>query len=323
MSEREYMHDWSELAFGSKKPVSELKATFITAPRDISEARFTQLVKTYLPKGNILLGLAKERHIDGFEGQPQFQTLRLEVVEKIIRKVNSSSSPHKIHVLTYLQRELPFIASKIKVKRAVLVNGSWHTSFHLTPTYFNLINRQIPYELVSPFVDEAEAKTYAARLATRHSQPMVSRLYTKNEMLALADEAAKYSFDHTFQTGTALGKKSGQSYTLLATTFNAIVPYQTYAMHHGALREAHFSPANDLNYYDTNHAEVGLLLQAQKEKLSLEGTTLFINLMPCPTCARMLAESDIAHFIYQHDHSDGYAIRLFEAAGKRVERIVL
>lgn len=147
--------------------------------------------------------------------------------------------------------------------------------------------------------------------------------HTTEEMLGFAAEASKSSFDHTFQTGVALGKKSGKKYSLLATSYNKIVPYQTYAMHHGALRETHFSPANDLNYYDTIHAEVALILRAQQKKILLTDTTMFINLMPCPTCARMLVESDITHFVYQHDHSDGYAIRLFETAGKHVERIVL
>jgi hypothetical protein len=68
--------DWNELAFGSKKTVNNLRATFIAAPREISAARFTQLVKEFLPKGNVVLGLAKEDHVSGFENQPQFKTLQ-------------------------------------------------------------------------------------------------------------------------------------------------------------------------------------------------------------------------------------------------------
>jgi deoxycytidylate deaminase len=112
-------------------------------------------------------------------------------------------------------------------------------------------------------------------------------------------------------------------YKPLGGAFNKVVPYQTYAMHHGSAREKNFSPANDLNHYDTIHAEVALLINAQKNKTDLAGTTLFINLMPCPTCARMLSQTDIEEFVYSVDHSDGYAVKMLEAAGKKVRRVVL
>ncbi len=91
-------------------------------------------------------------------------------------------------------------------------------------------------------------------------------------------------------------------------------------MHNGALRERHFSPPNDLNYYDTVHAEVELLLEAQRQKLSLKNTSLCINLLPCPTCSRMIASSDILEVVYAFDHSEGYAVSLLERAGKIVRR---
>src|SRR5688572_3270767 len=101
--------DWSELAFGSKKPLQDLKAIFIAAPREISTTRFTQLIRTYLPQGNIMLGVAKEAYILGFEGQPQFKTLRAEAVQKIINKVNAASPKNKIYTLSYFQRDFAFI----------------------------------------------------------------------------------------------------------------------------------------------------------------------------------------------------------------------
>jgi hypothetical protein len=36
----------------------------------------------------------------------------------------------------------------------------------------------------------------------------------------------------------------------------------------------------------------------------------------------MLSETDIEEFVYSIDHSEGYAIKLLEAAGKKVRRIV-
>ena len=82
--------DWTELAFGNKKPLKDLKATFIVAPREVSVARFKELIKTYLPKGNVVLGIANEPFVEGFEGQPQFRMLELTTVQKTIDLVKQS-----------------------------------------------------------------------------------------------------------------------------------------------------------------------------------------------------------------------------------------
>lgn len=321
-----YSFDWSDLAFGSKKSVDALNATFIMAPREMSVARFTQIVKEYLPKGNIVLGLAKEPYVLGFEDQPQFRTLLFSSVENILTKVNASPSKYKIYTLSYFQRETKHLIEKLAFSRVLLVRGSWKFAFHTQPTYYALVNRTIPYEMISPFVDEAEARSFehavTTELAPRIPKAATSKVYTESEMLALAGSVATLSFDNTFQTGAVLGREVGKSgYRLLTYGFNAIVPYQTYAMHHGAAREKNFSPPNDLNHYDTNHAEVELLLRAAKEKILLEGTTLFVNLMPCPTCTRMLSQTDIAEVVCALDHSGGYAVEIFATSG-RVVRIV-
>jgi deoxycytidylate deaminase len=339
MSNPAHHFDWADIAFASKKPLSQLSATFIAAPRELSVARFKQLIKTYLPQGNILLGLAKEDYVLGLEGQPAFHMLVSADVQPIIDKVNAASQSHKIYTLSYHQRDITFILQKLDFRRVLLINGSWYHAFHLRPEYYILANRRINYEMLSPFADVAEARAYAEIHAPKPPSHPQNPL-TEAQMLALANEAAKQSFAYSeHQTGVALGRRAGEGsgaidatgttesnaeprYELIATAFNRVVPYQTYAMHHGASRELNFAPTNDLNYYDTNHAEVELLAQAARDHLDLGGTTLFINLLPCPTCARMFTSTDIAEFVYTEDHSAGYAIKLLEAAGKTVRRMV-
>ncbi len=319
----EYTFDWSEFAFGSKGDIKRLHATFIAAPRELSAKRFTDLVKVYLPQGNIVLGLAKEPYVAGFENQPQFKTLQANTVQRIIDAVNASGVKHHIYTLHYFQRELKYIAEKLNFKRVLLVNGSWKQAFHTTEAYYVLANRRIDYEMVSPFASEAEAQAYESKVMTEiaAAHPFTPGTYSEAQMIELAQEVAAYSFDYSFQTGVALGKSAGKKYKLLAWAYNRVVPSQTYAMHHGASREIHFSPPNDLNHYDTVHAEVELLIAAQKQRLEMQGTTLFINLLPCPQCSRMFAETDIEEFVYVQDHSNGYAVRMLELAGKKVRRV--
>jgi deoxycytidylate deaminase len=324
----DYEFDWSELAFGSKKPVRDLKATFIAASRQMSARRFTEIVKQYLPHGNIVLGLAKEDYINDFSGQPQFRTLKLQDVSAIIQRVNGSSSKHKIATLSYFQREQKFVLEKLRSPHVLLVNGSWNLSFQRTPSFFQLASTRTPYEMISPFCDEAEARAceQALNVEMREQSSLSSvsktKIYSEQELVGLVAEAAKLSYDHSFQTGAVLAKKSGDGYKYLLHLCNIVVPFQTYAMLHGSMREKNFSPAHDLNHYDTVHAEVELIIAAQKQGLSLKDTTLFINLMPCPTCARMLCETDIAEFVYAAEHSDGYAYKLLQEAGKTIRRLV-
>lgn len=320
---------WAELAFTSKKPLDELDAVFIAAPREMSRARFRQLLQAYLPKGNVVIGIAEEAFVLGFEGQPQFRTLRFADIQASVELVNKKSGlPHKIYVLRYAQADLVHILQKVAFKRVVMVNGSWKYSFHTRQPFYMLARRKISYDMVSPFASGAEAGEYAQKIQPQITKtsplPASGAVLPAAEMLAAADTAAKYSFDYNFQTGVALGKGTRKidSYTFLAAAYNKVVPYQSYAMHHGAAREKNFSPPHDLNHYDTVHAEVELILVAARDRIDLTDTTVFINLLPCPTCSRMLADSPVSEIVYQVDHSDGYAVAMLEAAGKTVRRIV-
>lgn len=320
--------DWSEVAFGSKKPLRELQAIFIAAPREISHKRFIQIIRQYLPKANIILGLANEQYVDGFEGQPQFRMLAAEQFEDVIAKINANPQEHKIYTLRYDQRDLKHILNEFDFFRVLFVNGSWKYSFHTIEPFYALIKRHTTYQLIPAFLDEAEALAYEKRVMPELKELYEVKVgkYTEQEMLAIARETSKLSFDYNFQTGVALGKKANgkkDTYDLKCAAFNAVVPFQTYALLHGASREKYFSPPHDLNHYDTVHAETELIIKAGREHIPLKGTTLFINLLPCPSCARMLAETDIAEFVYSIDHSEGYAIKMLEAAGKKVRRIVL
>jgi deoxycytidylate deaminase len=92
-------------------------------------------------------------------------------------------------------------------------------------------------------------------------------------------------------------------------------------LHKGASKEKYLAPPHDLNHFDTNHAEVELILTALNQGLNLTNASLYINLLPCPICARMLARTPIKEIIYQHDHSQGYGFKLLTQAGKTLRRI--
>ncbi|MDB5165564.1 MAG: deoxycytidylate deaminase [Candidatus Saccharibacteria bacterium] len=316
----EYYFDWSDLVFGSKKPLRSLHATLIATPRQLSGERFTQLIKAYLPHGHVIVGIAKHGYIDGFEDQPQFKTLQLSSIRAAIDKINTHS-PHKVYVLEYSQRDNSVIFEKLNPKRVVLVNGSWASSFHLRPEFYTLVSNDILFDFVSPFASEQEAKTYETSLRAKLTYHLPEGHLSNIEVMEASARVARSSYDTSFQTGAVLAKPSGKSFSVELAAHNIVIPYETFALHHGASRERHRSPAGDQNHYDTVHAEAALIIRAAENNISLKNKTLFVNLLPCPTCARNLALTDISEVVYSHDHSDGYAVALLEAAGKTVRRI--
>lgn len=325
---QEHRFDWADLAFGSKRELKQLNATLIAAPREMSMRRIKQLIKTYLPKGNVVLGIAKEEFVDGFEGQPQFRTLRETPVADVAQRVNSSQSKYTVYTLDYFQRELMYILEKVPFQHVVFVNGSWKYAFHITKPYYVMAEQGVKNEFVSPFSSLDEAKEYEVEINEEIEAgldiPETGSELSDRHMMYAAKQAATQSFDHTFQVGLSLGRKPQKKryYTLLDTAFNRVVPRQTHAMHNGSSREKHFSPPQDLNHYDTVHAEVEMLLHAHQSNINLEGTSVFVNVMPCPVCARMLSRLEIAEVVYESDHSNGYALQLLEAAGKKIRRAI-
>lgn len=318
-------YDWSNLAFSDKKPLKDLQAIFIAAPREMSGNRIKELIKAYLPQGNVVFGLAKEAYVDGFDSQPQFRTLTAATLDPIVKRVNAAGSVHQVAILHYFQRELPFVIGKLRFRKAVFINGSWSRVFHGSPAFYELATRNIPYELVSPFTSPAEGKAYESLVEPQleTANPLPSGDFSASQMLKIAQDAAHFSFDYCFQTGVAIGKKKFPgSYSFSLRAFNKIVPTQTYALHYGSSRERHFSPPNDLNFYDTVHAEVEAVLIAQARQLDLSGQTMFINLLPCPACGRMIADTPLREVVYMIDHSDGYTLQLLELAGKKVRRVL-
>lgn len=300
--------DWSDIKI------------FIAAPREMSLARFTQIIKHYLPKGNIILGISVEEYVVGFEDQPQFRMLERKTIQPIIDKVKDSSSPYKIQVLEYAQKDLPKLVEKLSSnQRVLLVNGSWKYAFHNSESYKVLLKNNVAIKFISPFVDEQEAQKYEKSHSAIASLPATGGLLTEQELFDVADSVALQSFDYSFQTGVALGRKVADKYEFVTAAYNKVIPYQTYALHHGNSREKHLSPPSDTNHYDTIHAEMALLVDALRNGIDLKDTTLFINLLPCPNCARTLSQTDIAGVVYRLDHSGGYAANLLKICGKKVK----
>lgn len=301
--------------------IDALNAIFIAAPREMSPRRFAEIVKHYLPKAHIVLGISKESYVAGYEDLPQFTMLELATVEPVIAKVAQAVTPHKVWVYEYAQADVAKVLNEHTFKRVLLVNGSWKYAFHNLEAYEVLMRREIPFKFISPFASEAEAHDYEATHQPVIELPEAGAVLSERDMARVTERVADYSFDNSFHTGASLGRKVEGGYAYITAAFNQVIPYQAYALHHGNSREKHMSRPHDTNHYDTIHAEMQLLTKALAEQIDLAGATLFVNLLPCPNCARTLSQTGVVELVYRHDHSEGYAAKLFEMCGKKVRQL--
>jgi dCMP deaminase len=325
MSKRSPDFVWSEIAFGSKRGINELNAIFVPAPREMSAVRFRQLVKHYLPAGNILIGTTDEKYVKGYEDQPQFRLFDVSSVDGVIEQTHTKQLRHRLYTLRYQQHELPYVIDALKLSRIVMVNGSWQLPLQTTKPYYAMVKKGIPHELVSPFVDEKQAKTYAETIEQQLEADLkkTKKSINEAELVAFAQAVARTSFDHCLQVGAVLAERRRGKYTVLIHAANTVVPWRTFALHYGSVREKLLLPAQDQSHHDTVHAEMELVVRALSRDISLEGMTMAVTALPCPNCARVLSRTGLHEVIYSIDHSEGYAVTLFDQVGIKTRRVVV
>jgi dCMP deaminase len=66
------------------------------------------------------------------------------------------------------------------------------------------------------------------------------------------------------------------------------------------------------------HAEQNALIQAGTNS---RGSTLYSTIVPCPICARMILNAQVARIVYIGDYSDLSGVELLKQAGAKVTRL--
>ena len=302
----------------------KLKPILILGSRQVSPKRIQQLAKQLITKRPVVWGCLTEKYIQGLENSPQFQTLSLSSLNQALTSLQKDWQPqlpssHSITILPYSQTDTCKLIKSCKWSGIIAVYGSWHRAFHYREEYKIIKQLNLTHKLVSGFVNEKEAFDYFEQIKPQlmSLDNLVNKKFSDKQLLELAQQASLNSFDYSFQTGAVLAKDQ----QFLLSAHNQVMPYETYMLHKGASKEKYLTPPQDLNYFDTNHAEVELIIQALNKKLDLTGCSLYINLLPCPICARMLARTTIKEVVYQLDHSSGYGEKVLKKVGIEVRKV--
>ncbi len=313
--------DYRLLSDESKSYFRTQQAVFIMAPRKISAKRLSQLIKHYLESSAVVIGISKELFVTGLEQQPQFAMTSIQTAESVIKRIQRTKPNHELSIVNYHQEEINEVIRLIRPNKLIAVRGSYYLVFHRQAIYEFLAKRHIPYELVSPFTDEEEAIQYLEKLTPE--LPVIDQIKgDERAMLKASEEMAKRSFDYSYQTGAILAEKLDDgSYSIVDGAANDVVPFQTSAMHYGNSREDNLSTYQDGTHYDTIHAEMNIVTRALARGQSLDGLSLFVSLMPCPNCSRVLCYTGLKEIIYMNRHSGDYAKQLFKKSNISSRRI--
>jgi dCMP deaminase len=118
-------------------------------------------------------------------------------------------------------------------------------------------------------------------------------------MIATAEKEAEKSSDIWRHVG-ALVVKDGK---VILKTHNSILPTEQSAYIVGDSR-GNFSKGDHVELTMALHCEIGLVAEAARKGVSLEGTSMYVTTFPCPPCAKAVAFSGVKKLYF----SEGYGM---------------
>lgn len=144
----------------------------------------------------------------------------------------------------------------------------------------------------------------------------VSRAEFDREMMRLAETEAERSPDWWRRIGAVLVKDG----RIVLKAHNTHVPSEQITAFEGDPR-GNFHKGVHLELSLALHAEAGIVAEAARQGISLEGASLYSTTFPCPPCAKQIAYSGIRKIYY----SQGYAVldgeRIFKDKGVEVVHV--
>lgn len=303
---------WEELADKKKTQLSHSPFLFVAGHRKVSSERIikiaSELQKLKLP---IVWGVLRDKYIPGLEDSPIF----LSQSESELRQVFEGAEELKnITLLSYFQRHWKYIIEQAKPKAAVILHGSHSRMLHLREEYWLMLRNKIAVKQLSNFNSESEAADYLKSVNNQLAKTIQfdqHKTYDDKELLELAKKASLASWDWTFRAGAVLSRKG----KVVATSHNTVLPAEYSMLLKGSRKEKYFSPPQDQNFYDTNHAEMELLLAAATKSVKLSECVMYVNLMPCEGCARVLARSGIKKIVYGIEQTQKHSFEILKSSG--------
>lgn len=139
---------------------------------------------------------------------------------------------------------------------------------------------------------------------------VISQKEFDREMIRLSFEAANKSSDWWRQVGAVAVKDD----KVIFARYNRHLPSPHSPYENGDLRN-NFDAGEHLDLYTSIHAEAGIIAEAARKGVSLDGATMYVTTFPCPVCAKTIAEAGIKKIFYSKGYSLIDAERLLKQYG--------
>ncbi len=142
------------------------------------------------------------------------------------------------------------------------------------------------------------------------------KVITEDEFMNSAFAESQKSSDWWRQVGAVLVKEG----KIIFSRSNKHVPSPHQPYSDGDPRNASHK-GEDLDKYTTIHAEAGIVADAAREGVALDGAEMYVTDFPCPVCAKQIATAGIKKLYYTR----GYAVldgeRILKANGVEIVKI--
>jgi dCMP deaminase len=182
---------------------------------------------------------------------------------------------------------------EIAVSKAIIVMPDEDVSRTVAEKYF--LNSGVIFESIFLRWDTK------ASLAQKEVNPdaVISEDEFDRLMIAAAEKEAEKSSDFWRHVG-GLVVKDGK---IILKAHNRLLPTEQTAYIVGDSR-GNFHKGDHVELTMSIHSEIGLVAEAARRGISLEGTSLYVTTFPCPPCAKAVAYSGVKKLYY----SDGYGM---------------
>lgn len=175
-------------------------------------------------------------------------------------------------------------------------------------------DEEISKELVSQYFLNAKVETVSIFLrwdskSVYSQQPAESEHVSSDpfdkKMMELARAEGKKTSDWWREVGAVLVKDKD----VVMSEHNHHVPSEHTPYINGDPRDV-VEAGKDSHIATAMHAEQSIIVAAARQGISLEGASLYLNVFPCPVCAKLVAYSGIKKVYYGSGHAslDGESI---------------
>ena len=145
---------------------------------------------------------------------------------------------------------------------------------------------------------------------------VISKKDFGKKLIELASKEAEKSSDWWRQVGAIL-VKDGE---VILSNFNAHKPTENAPNIDGDPR-SNLNAGEGPGIYTSLHAEAGIIAEAARKGISLEGASLYLTTFPCSNCATQIAETGIKEIYFAGGYSNLNGERNLKAAGIKIIRV--